>query len=97
MSNTFDSIDQIKRANEGIGHSWFDPTTTQYHGTAIETGIIGGRYFVESGHRIAGDSASGRVFRAVAADPSGAVSYLKGGDTFDTLGEAQAYIEGVIG
>ena len=97
MSTGYATIDQIKQANKNRGHDWFSAATVEYHGSKVETEVIADFYFVESSHRTLGEPDSGRVFRAVAANPDGAVSYLAGGDAFATVDEARAYINGVIG
>ncbi|MFZ2527647.1 MAG: hypothetical protein WAX14_08340 [Rhodococcus sp. (in: high G+C Gram-positive bacteria)] len=97
MSNGYTTIDQIKAANKKLGHHWFSIDSVDHHGTRIETGVIGNYYFVESGYTFAGEPASGRVFRAVAAGPDGDVRYLRGGDTFATLDEALAAITSTAG
>lgn len=93
---TYNTIDQVKAANEQLGHSWFAPETTQYHGSTVVTEIIGGFYFVESSDRTLGEPDSGKIYRAVAASPTGNVEYLSGGDSFDTADEARGYIEKVV-
>ncbi|WP_336794367.1 hypothetical protein [Gordonia malaquae] len=94
--STYNTIDDIKAANTKIGHSWFDPTTTAYHGSRIESEVIGGRYFVESSFGVPGDEDSGRIYRAVEATPTGDVGYLAGGERFASTDAARAYIETVI-
>lgn len=97
MSTGYATVDQIKQANKKRGHDWFSDATVKYHGSKVETEIIAGFYFVESSYRALGEPDSGRAFRAVAANPDGAVSYLAGGDAFATVDEARAYINSVIG
>lgn len=97
MSNGYSSVAEIRTANEKLGHSWFDAGTTRYHGSRVETGVIGDFYFVESSYRVLGDDSSGRVYRAVAASPAGDVQYLGGSeDRYDTKDEAIARIHSVI-
>ncbi|MFT7021384.1 MAG: hypothetical protein ACJA07_000461 [Rhodococcus sp. (in: high G+C Gram-positive bacteria)] len=93
---SYTTIDEIKEANTRLGHSWFDNGTALYHGSSVESEIIGGLYFVESSYRELGNSDSGKVFRAVAASPDGSVQYLSGGDTFDTVDSAREYIDGIV-
>jgi hypothetical protein len=42
------SLHEIRKANESIGHHWFEPDTMRFFDSKIETGVIGGRYFVTS-------------------------------------------------
>lgn len=93
---SYNTIDDIKDANTALGHSWFDAETARYHGSSVESEIIGGCYFVESSYRELGDSDSGKVFRAVGASPDGNVQYVSGGDTFDTADAAREYIDGIV-
>ncbi|MBM4574830.1 hypothetical protein GS896_27620 [Rhodococcus hoagii] len=96
MTNSYSSIDEMKKANREKGHSWFSKETQEYHGSHVESAVIGGCYFVESSYRVPGDPDSGRIFRAVGCAPDGTVQYLSGGDTFDSVDAARAYIDGVI-
>lgn len=93
---SYNTIDEIKEANTRLGHSWFDNGTALYHGSTVESEIIGGFYFVESSYRELGNTDSGKVFRAVAASPDGNVHYLSDADTFDTADSAREYIDGVV-
>ncbi|WP_128646310.1 hypothetical protein [Rhodococcus sp. BS-15] len=93
---SYNTIDEIKQANTRLGHSWFDTGTALYHGSSVESEIIGGFYFVESSYRELGNSDSGKVFRAVAASPDGSVQYLSGADTFDTAESAREYIDDIV-
>lgn len=96
MTHGYATIDDMKKANHALGHSWFDRATTDYHGSKIETGVIGDFYFVESSHKVLGESDSGRVFRPVAVGPDGAATYLRGGESFDTLDAAVAVINAIV-
>ena len=93
-SRTYSSIDEIKAANTALGHDWFGASA--YHGAAVVSEVIGGRYFVETSYAVAGDADSGTVYRAVAASPTGDIAYLSGGDTFPTEQAARDYIAAVL-
>lgn len=97
MSVGYATIDDIKAANKKVGHSWFSADTMKEHGSKVETEVIGGFYFVESGHCNLGDPSSGRVYRIAAAAPDGTIHYLAGGETFPSVDGARGYLETVIG
>jgi hypothetical protein len=44
----FQTIDEIREANEAAGFNWFAPETMEAFGSRVETGVIAGRYFVTS-------------------------------------------------
>ena len=44
----FETIDQVKAANEAAGFSWFGEREMQIFGTRIVTGVLEGRFFVTS-------------------------------------------------
>lgn len=46
----FNSVTEIKRANERAGHHWFEPDTMRFFRSRIEDGgkVYGGRYFITS-------------------------------------------------
>lgn len=88
---SFKNITEIKRANKALGHHWFthDPVSNY----RVETKVLGGHYWVESANNF---DQTARVFFAVAADPSGAVSYLHGAERFAFLDDARAIIDAII-
>jgi hypothetical protein len=92
----FATIEDVQRANEAIGHTWFDKASTEYHGSKVETDVIGGHYFVESQYAELGNHDSGRTFRVVAVAPDGGMQYLRSGEKFDSVDAAVAYIETVM-
>lgn len=108
--NGFKNITEVKKANKAIGHHWFDRDTIEYHGSKVETPVMGGFYWVESAWKNAADKFDfdhhanlspddyelGRAYRAVGASPDGAVQYLYGAERFPTLQSAIRYITGII-
>ena len=44
----FDSMEDLIEANKSAGNYWFSPSTMAWFGSRIESGLIGGRYFVTS-------------------------------------------------
>lgn len=44
----FKSLAEVKKANKGIGHHWFDTDTMKFWKTRLETDLLGHRYFVTS-------------------------------------------------
>jgi len=45
---TFETVAEIKAANEATGQHWFDVNIMWVFGTRIATEVIGGRYFISS-------------------------------------------------
>lgn len=44
----FENIAQVKAANKAIHEYWFEPETMRFFATKLESGLIGGCYFVTS-------------------------------------------------
>ena len=44
----FKSLDDIRRANESIGHYWFNPETKEFFNSVWDEEVIGGRYFASA-------------------------------------------------
>lgn len=95
MSTGFASIDAIRKANQAHGHHWFSAESIDYHGSRVETAVIGDFYFVESRYSEAGNPDSARIYAPVTASPAGDVRYLDS-DTYPTLEEAIARINDVL-
>lgn len=85
----FKNITEVKRANKAAGHYWFSVKDSRR-----VSPLIGGRYWVES-NRPFRDNEPRKIQAAGAAD-NGEVTWLKGGDTFESVDAAKAYIRDVI-
>jgi hypothetical protein len=44
----FASMAEVKAANRAAGYYWFSPDTMKFFDSRVETGVIGGRFFVTS-------------------------------------------------
>lgn len=44
----FETIADVRRANDKAGHHWFEADTIRFFGSKIESVVYGGRYFVSS-------------------------------------------------
>lgn len=42
----FRTMQDVRQANRDLGHMWFSPETMEYHGTTVESELIGGEWFV---------------------------------------------------
>jgi hypothetical protein len=106
----FKNITEVKRANKAIGHHWFSRESVEYHGSRVETPVMGEHYWVESAWKNAADHFDyshhanhlspddyelSRVYRPVAVDPNGAVQYLRP-NGYKTLAEAKAVIDDIL-
>jgi hypothetical protein len=75
----YQTMADVKDANRRIGNHWFDRSTMRFFNTKIESGLIGGKYFITSERY---DDDRPRLFTVRRADPDG---------TIDTVGEFQGY------
>lgn len=97
MATGFNSIDEIKAANEARGDSWFSPDGRAPSDATVESEVIGGYYFVESHYRRRNDPASGRRYCGVAVSTDGELAYLPGSlgsgrDDFTSVDEVREFI-----
>jgi hypothetical protein len=76
---TYRTIEDVKAANRQIGNHWFDRGTMRFFNTKIESGLIGGKYFITSERC---DDNHPRLFTVRRAEPDA---------TIDTVGEFQQY------
>jgi hypothetical protein len=74
----YNTISEIRRRHAG---HWFSESTMRFFGTRIESGVIGGRYFVTSEDNF---DRTERLFTVRRADDSGDI---------ETVGEFQDYEE----
>ena len=66
---TWSSIAEVRKANRQLGHHWFDRDTMAFFASRVETGILGGRYFVSS-EQYSEDTPRRYTVRAVNSDGS---------------------------
>jgi hypothetical protein len=78
----FSTINEIKAANKAKGHHWFSEGTMEFFGSQIESGVIGGRYFVTS-EKTGFEDDGTRVFSVRVALDDGSI---------DTVGEFQEHV-----
>ena len=77
---TYQTIEDVKSANRQTGGHWFDRDTMRFFNTKIESGLIGGKYFITSERY---DEDRPRKYTVRMAAPDGSV---------DTIGEFQAHL-----
>jgi hypothetical protein len=76
----FEYISEVKAANKAKGHHWFAKGTMEFFASRIESGVIGGRYFVTS--EKTGFDDETRAFAVRVANDDGSI---------DTVGEFQEH------
>lgn len=76
----YQTVQEIRDANEAAGHFWFSPHSMRFFGSRILSGVYGGRYFVTSEKRP--DSSDPRLYSVRVVRESGAI---------DTVGKFQGY------
>jgi hypothetical protein len=77
---TYRSMADVESANRQIGNHWFDRDTMRFFNTKIESGLIGGKYFITSERY---DEDRPRRYSVRRADTDG---------TIDTVGEFHAHL-----
>lgn len=83
------TIAELKALNKANGGCWFDAATMRFFGTRIESGIIGGRYFITSEQR---EDDTPRKFTVRSFDSKGKVDTVGEFHSYDTKAEALAAI-----
>jgi hypothetical protein len=73
------TIEDVKAANRSIGNHWFDRSTLRFFNCKIESGLIGGRYFITSERM------------ELTMPKRYSVRIAKDDGTINTLGEFQQY------
>ena len=64
----FKSIDEIRKANEAIGHHFFDDDSMAFFGSKVYPTVYGGRYFVTSEKRPRSSDPRGYTIREAQED-----------------------------
>jgi hypothetical protein len=76
----FRTIEQVKKLNAAIGHTWFAPETMRFFASHVLPTIYGGKYFISSEEDTYGNYARKFTIR---------IAYRDG--QIDTVGDFQAY------
>lgn len=83
----FQSINDVKAANEAIGGHFFDPVTMTFFDSRIESEIIDGHLFITSER---GWSGAPRLYTIRTVDERGNISTVGDFQAYDTLAQAMA-------
>lgn len=78
----FHSISEVKRANERLGHFFFDAGSKRFFDSRIGRTLYGGRYFVTSEQFHGSEGSAPRAYTVREAREDGGI---------ETVGEFQAY------
>jgi hypothetical protein len=89
QTRTVRTIAELKALNKANGGCWFDAAEMRFFGTRIESGIIGGRYFITSEQQ---DDDKPRRFSVRSFDDKGNVDTVGKFHAYDTKEEALAAI-----
>jgi hypothetical protein len=82
MPTHYDSIEEIKAANEAKGDNWFSPNTLRFFKSEVYPEVYGERYFVTSEKNDGYGYSYPRLYSVRIANEDGSI---------DTVGEFQAY------
>ncbi len=91
MSMSYDNLNAVMRANDEVGHHWFDDDTIQFFKTKLETNLIDGRYFITSERGPYGP----RAFSVRMADEDAHIQTVGDFMAYETLEDAKTALEGV--
>ena len=89
----FETIGQIKQANEAIGHHWFEPGAMRFFRSRIGQTVYGGRFFVTSEQF---DYRSPRLYTVRRANDDGSIGTASDFQQFETSAQARAWIARTI-
>lgn len=78
----FKRMSEIKAANRAAGYFFFSPDTMRFFNSRVETGVIGGRYFITSEQY---DENSPREYTARRANDDGTVETVRVDDVRDRI------------
>ncbi|MEB3023072.1 MULTISPECIES: hypothetical protein [Mycolicibacter] len=89
----FHDFAEIRKANEAIGHFWFEHDPQRGH--RIETPLLDGRYWIES--QWADFDESSRCYQLVEVSTDGSIKYLLDARRFEGIDEARAELNAILG
>lgn len=90
---TYRTIEDVKAANRQIGNHWFDRSTMRFFNTKLESGLIGGRYFITSERM---DENHPRRFSVRMAKPDGTIDTVRDFGKFDDREDAREAIRDLM-
>lgn len=95
----FESMEDVRAANESIGHHWFEPSTLRFFRSRIGQTLYGGRYFVTSEQFVprATGCSGPRRYTIRAAKPSGAIETVGEFQQYETSEQARRVIKQLLG
>jgi len=91
MSMSYDNLNAVVKANDEVGHHWFETDTMEFFKTKLETDLIDGRYFItsERGPHFP------RAFSIRMADEDAHIQTIGDFMAYETLEDAKTALEGV--
>ena len=89
----FETIDQIKQANDAIGHHWFEPDAMRFFRSRLGQTVYGGRFFISSEQF---DYRSPRLYTVRRANDDGSIGTASEFQQFETSAQARAWIRRTI-
>jgi hypothetical protein len=75
MEKLFETLSEVKQANQEIGNHWFSRDTMKFWGCKIETSLLRGRFFITSEWDL---RKTKRLFTIRFANPDGSIETLPG-------------------
>jgi hypothetical protein len=89
----FKTVNDVKQANERLGHHWFSPETLRFFSSRIGRTLYGGRYFITSEQY---DHNAPRRYSIREASPDGSVRTIGKFQQYATNREAQKAIKAML-
>jgi hypothetical protein len=86
-------MDDVRSANRKIGNHWFDRGTLKFFNTKIESGLIGGRYFITSERY---DETQPRLYSIRIARPDGTIGTVGDFQGYTSREDAREAVRGIV-
>jgi hypothetical protein len=94
----FKTIDEIKAANEALGHHWFSPSTLRFFRSRVLSTVYGGRFFVTSEKRTGWrEPDQPRLYTIRKASDDGSIETVGEFQEYRTARQAKAAIRYLLG
>jgi len=90
----FDTMDEVRAANEAIGHYFFSPATRRFFRSRIGSKLYGSKYFVTSEQF---DDNSPRLYTIRYVYPDGSITTIGNFQQYVSRGDAVRSIEHLLG
>jgi len=85
----FQTIEQIKDANQAAGYKFFEPDTLRFFDSRVSSEVYGGRYFITS--EKSGFSSTIRAYTVRRANDDGTITTVSGFLQFPTAAKARTF------